>query len=294
MPVRGFRGIDPKREEGVKMIQKKRKKRYWLVGLVALLALGVAAFDVRLKTVFYSVRTSKVTQPLTIGVVADLHSCDYGKNQEKLTAAIAATKPDVLLLAGDIIDDDLPEEKAKEFLSWAGSHYPTYYVTGNHEYWTKEIDRLREMVRSYGITVLEGDTDLPEINGQRIQIAGINDPEAPAGEWEKELNRCGKERDKDMFSVLLTHRPEGINNYLPYGFDLVVAGHAHGGQWRVPGLINGVFAPNQGLFPRYAGGRYDFENTVMIVSRGLARESTRIPRIFNRPEYVVIKVEPEE
>lgn len=276
------------------MIQRKQKKIYWLVGLVALLALGAAAFDVRMKTVYYKLSSDKVVQPVTIGFVADLHSCDYGEKQERLTAAIAATKPDVLLLGGDIIDDDLPEEKAKEFLEWAGSHYPTYYVTGNHEYWTDEIDRLRQMVRSYGITVLEGDTDLLAVNGQSIQIAGINDREAPSGEWEEELARCGKNRDKDKFSVLLTHRPEEIAKYLAYGFDLVLAGHAHGGQWRVPGLINGVFAPNQGIFPRYAGGRYDFAGATMIVSRGLARESTRVPRIFNRPEYVVVEVEPEK
>ena len=276
------------------MIWKKRKEIYWLAGLTALLVLAVAAFDVRLKTVYYKRQTDKVTRPVTIGFVADLHSCDYGEKQERLTAAIATTKPDVLLLGGDIIDDELPEEKAKEFLAWAGSHYPTYYVTGNHEYWTDQIDRLRQLVRSYGITVLEGDTDLLAVNGQSIQIAGINDREAPSGEWEEELARCGKNRDKDKFSVLLTHRPEEIARYLAYGFDLILAGHAHGGQWRVPGLINGVFAPNQGIFPRYAGGRYDFAGATMIVSRGLAVESTRVPRIFNRPEYVVVEVEPEK
>lgn len=67
--------------------------------------------------------------------------------------------------------------------------------------------------------------------------------------------------------------------------------HAHGGQWRIPGVLNGLYAPNQGLFPKYGGGRYDFDGQTMIVSRGLARESTRAPRFFNRPELVVIEVE---
>ena len=83
-----------------------------------------------------------------------------------------------------------------------------------------------------------------------------------------------------------------MTDYAGSGFDLVLAGHAHGGQWRLPGLINGVLAPNQGFFPSYAGGRYELGNTTLIVSRGLARESTRVPRLFNRPELVVVDVEP--
>ena len=96
------------------------------------------------------------------------------------------------------------------------------------------------------------------------------------------------------FSVLLAHRPERIEDYLQYPFDLIVSGHAHGGQWRIPGILNGLLAPNQGFFPPYAGGQYDFADTTLIVSRGLARESTRIPRIFNRPELVVIDLVPEQ
>ena len=101
-------------------------------------------------------------------------------------------------------------------------------------------------------------------------------------------------QDGEAFSILLTHRPERVEDYVGRGFDLVLAGHAHGGQWRLPGLINGLIAPNQGLFPRYAGGRYALDgDTTMIVSRGLARESTRIPRLFNRPELVVVDILPE-
>ena len=76
------------------------------------------------------------------------------------------------------------------------------------------------------------------------------------------------------------------------GFELVLAGHAHGGQWRLPGLLNGLFAPDQGLFPTYAGGRYALGDTTLLVSRGLARESTRLPRFYNRPELVMVELRP--
>lgn len=277
------------------MTKKKwyKRKRYWLMGLI-IVGLGYWAFDFSLKTVYYEVITDKVEKEITIGLVADLHSCNYGEKQSTLTSAIHLTKPDVLLLAGDIIDDEMPPQKAWEFLEWAGQNYPSYYVTGNHEYWIGDIDKVRQTVKDYGIRVLQGESDILKIGQQQIQILGINDREAKLENWERELEMAGSAIDTGLFSVLLTHRPEEIEKYLKYPFDLVVAGHAHGGQWRIPGIINGVFAPNQGLFPKYAGGRYDFDRTTFVVSRGLARESTRIPRIFNRPEYVVIKLIPKK
>ncbi|MBP5669242.1 MAG: metallophosphoesterase [Lachnospiraceae bacterium] len=90
------------------------------------------------------------------------------------------------------------------------------------------------------------------------------------------------------YTVLLSHRPESFEAYVNKGVDLALAGHAHGGQWRIPFLINGMFAPDQGLFPKYAGGRYEKYGTTMIVSRGLARESTILPRFCNPPELVII------
>lgn len=277
------------------MTKKKwyKRKRYWLIGLI-IVGLAYWAFDFSLKTVYYEVITDKVEKEITIGLVADLHSCNYGEKQSTLTEAIHKTKPDVLLLAGDIIDDEMPPQKAWEFLEWAGQNYPSYYVTGNHEYWIGDIDKVRQTVKDYGIRVLQGESDILKIGQQQIQILGINDREAKLENWERELEMAGSAIDTGLFSVLLTHRPEEIEKYLKYPFDLVVAGHAHGGQWRIPGIINGVFAPNQGLFPKYAGGRYDFDRTTFVVSRGLARESTRIPRIFNRPEYVVIKLIPKK
>ena len=98
--------------------------------------------------------------------------------------------------------------------------------------------------------------------------------------------------DGENCSILMTHRPERTEDYAGRGFELVLAGHAHGGQWRLPGLLNGLFAPDQGLFPTYAGGRYALGDTTLLVSRGLARESTRLPRFYNRPELVVVELCP--
>lgn len=269
------------------------KKYIWgsiILALIIWLGIGL---DQRLKVVHYTIKNIKIKEPVTIAFAADLHSCNYGENQERLFQAIDQSAPDLLLLGGDIIDDDMPEKKAIEFLSIAGKKYETYYVTGNHEYWTNRVPQLKNMIREYNIKVLEGESKKITVRGQDLAICGIDDKEIKNPVWTNQLNHANSMKDSSLFSILLTHRPEEFKTYLSYEFDLALAGHAHGGQWRIPYLINGVLAPNQGLFPKYAGGKYEEDHMTMIVSRGLARESTRIPRFYNRPELVIITLLPE-
>ena len=161
----------------------------------------------------------------------------------------------------------------------------------------------KTIAETYGITVLEGTSGILTARGEKIRIAGIDDPDvtryanagrittrsAPYAEQIKQLSAAA---NQDIFTILLSHRPERIEELLPLHPDLVLSGHAHGGQIRIPLILeNGVWSPNQGFFPRYTNGAYSFGGTEMIVSRGLARESTSMPRIFNRPEIVVITLE---
>ena len=155
---------------------------------------------------------------------------------------------------------------------------------------------------------MEGSFSEIELNGRNIVVFGVDDPmvfgvenigrTAPKG-WIDQFESCKlknkllKEKFSDIesYSILVSHRPELFKYYRNSGFDLVVAGHAHGGQVRIPGLVNGLLAPGQGLFPKYAGGAYKLGETVMIVSRGLCRN--RLPRIFNPPELAVVEIKPE-
>ena len=133
------------------------------------------------------------------------------------------------------------------------------------------------------------------INGQRISLCGVPDPYAmineDAPDTEVQLAQTMALTEAGTFTVLMAHRPELNDKYAAAGFDLVVSGHAHGGQVRIPGLLNGLYAPNQGILPSYAGGEYRIGEMALIVSRGLARESTRLPRVFNRPELVMIEIQ---
>jgi predicted MPP superfamily phosphohydrolase len=84
-----------------------------------------------------------------------------------------------------------------------------------------------------------------------------------------------------------------MQSYLPYGFDLMLSGHTHGGQIILPGLLNGLYAPGQGFFPKFAGGRYELDNMTLIIGRGLARKPLWLPRVFNPPELVLVDLKPE-
>ncbi|WDI37963.1 metallophosphoesterase [Entomospira culicis] len=190
----------------------------------------------------------------------------------------------------------IPEAGAHLFFQGIKEIAPAYYVTGNHEYWSGEIDRLREMVTSYGVTILSDNYEIIRVHGQEILLAGVEDPakrryEMPLYDYVGSMERAFSPlREDDTLKILLAHRPEWIETYLGYPFDLVISGHAHGGQVRIPLLAsNGLYAPNQGLFPSYTGGRYEHGAVVHIVSRGLAVYKER-PRIYNRPELVVIKI----
>lgn len=274
----------------------KIKKTYKLIAaLLILLVLVLSAFDVRLKIVRYKIESDKIDSPVRIALVTDLHSCKYGENQKTLIDAVNKEKPDIILLGGDIFDNIIPDTNTKTFLKDVAPKYPCYYVTGNHEYWSRQSDEIIAWLRANNISVLDGESVDVEIGNQKISLSGINDPDkerftGKSGDFYSELDEIQREKDDNLFRILLAHRPSYIESYLKYDFDLVLCGHAHGGQWRLPPFLNGVYAPDEGWLPKYAGGNYDFPNGQMIVSRGLARESTRVPRIFNRPELVVVDI----
>ncbi|MFI3255542.1 MAG: metallophosphoesterase [Eubacteriales bacterium] len=266
-----------------------KKHKYFLL---IFLFLMILAFDVRLKTVVYTLESDKINTPIRICLVTDLHGCTYGDNQEKLIREIDKMEPDIILLGGDIFDDVHPWENSEIFLGEI-THYTSYYVTGNHEYWSHQASEILGIIQSYGVQIIDGEHQLLEIKGEMLNLCGVSDPDGEKYVENQDstftqLVQLEEQIDTEFYSILLTHRPELVDTYLNYSYDLALAGHAHGGQWRIPFLLNGLYAPNQGIFPQYAGGFYGFEDMNLIVSRGLSRENQIIPRIFNRPELVFI------
>ena len=277
------------------MQNMKRPSKKQIIISMGLITTAIAVIGIgmsrNLATVIYSIEVPHFTQTIKIALLTDLHGCHYGAGQRELLDAVHALEPDVVLFGGDILDDKMPWDASIIVLSELGATYPAFYVTGNHEYRTGKIPAVLEMVQSCGVRALINEVECIEINGQSIVICGLDDDSARRNPMET-LNQLVQGVPDGTPSVLLTHRPEQIEAYLQFNFDIILSGHAHGGQWRIPGVLNGLLAPNQGLCPVYAGGLYPFEETDFIVSRGLAKENISVPRIFNPPELVLVELKP--
>lgn len=274
------------------------KKHRWILPVLAILVvLTLIALDERLILRTYTVVSPKLTAEVRLAVVTDFHSSD---NADDVAAMTASCAPDAVLMVGDMFDDDTqnrPTERTLSLMRQLSALYPCYYVSGNHEAWTGEMDALYQQTEEAGVTVLRMSSGVLTVRGQRIALCGIPDPYemvfSGAPDTEEQLRQALEDVDSADFTVLLAHRPELLAKYAQFPLDLVVSGHAHGGQVRIPGVLNGLYAPNQGWFPKLAGGAYTQDGTTLIVSRGLAVR-TRLPRIFNRPEVVLVRCVPAE
>ena len=227
----------------------------------------------------------------TIVLLTDLHSCYYGPGQKWLLDAIDKEDPDIVLLGGDFFDDVIDDDNAKITAEYLAKNYNCYYVTGNHEFWSGRAGQMKQYLRDIDVNVLEGDCISTTLQRVWFDICGIDDPEAGEAVWREQLEQAYSKTEEDHIKLLLTHRPERVSDYQKYGFDLILAGHAHAGQILIPFANIGLFAPDQGLFAEYVNGKYMLSNgSIMEVSRGLGRESTFAPRFFNHPEIVVIDI----
>jgi predicted MPP superfamily phosphohydrolase len=249
-----------------------------------------------------SVQTYNLKTPLLeeksiikIALVSDLHSTIYGTDQSVLVDMIKNFIPDLIVLTGDIYCHNVSMSGTSLFLSGISGLAPVFYVTGNHEYMSLNMEAIRHELASFDVTILSDSFLTLEINENKIILAGIEDPykiyETPDYNQNETMETVFRELDEiPLYKILLAHRPELIGDYMKFSFCLVLSGHAHGGQIRIPYILNGFYAPNQGFFPKYAGGIYNHGNLTHIVSRGLS-VNPALPRIFNPPELVFIILE---
>lgn len=259
----------------------------WIIGMVIILLLFLAGWNHKLHVQYYQIKNNKVKKPLRIVHLSDLHGCLYGMDQEDLLHLIIKENPDLILMSGDMFDEKMDFTPVKQLFHCISNVCPCYFVSGNHEY-KAGIHRMKRFVMENGIHLLEdAHVYLPK---QQINICGVDDPYLKLKSYGKSLEDAFEGVDTSVYTILLAHRPERIHTHLRFPCDLILSGHAHGGQWRIPFLFNGLYAPQQGIFPRYAGGMYVHDNQVHIVNRGMAVH-IKIPRIYNRPEIVVIHLQ---
>lgn len=278
----------------MEIIKKMRimKIKIILSIIFVIIAIYITVNNTRIGITKYYIYSDKIKEDVVITQVSDLHNTDFGAKQKILIKKIKETKPDIIAVTGDIIDsNNMNIIPAWDFIYKANDIAPIYYVTGNHEAWIgSKYDNLKDKISISNVTVLDGKVINTKINNNELTILGIDDPSFE--NVDKQLDKL--EYTDENFILLLAHRPELFGHYQNRNIDLVLTGHAHGGQFRIPS-VGGVIAPNQGLFPKYTEGIFksDVDNTKMIVSRGLGNSVIPI-RINNNPELVVVVLKPKK
>lgn len=281
----------------------KRKRKRWIV-LVALCALLACLIPYLLwaNTVLTVSHVELDLLPgegsFTIAQVSDLHNAEFGGGNGELLTILEEAEPDLIAITGDLIDsrrtDPVP---ALAFLEGAVELAPVCYVTGNHEFRAYDAYQdLKSQMEELGVIVLENEAVVLE--AVPLRVIGLDDlsfgvrsdPSAsPEQILEDALTALAPQAgEEDLRTVLLAHRPEYVELYAQHGADLVLSGHAHGGQVRLPG-VGGLYAPGQGFLPAYTSGLYQIGETSLVVSRGLGNSLFPL-RVNNRPEVVLVKL----
>lgn len=297
-------GGEPNGGNGMKMHWKKR-----LLGVLLLAAavLGVwsgyqSKYGLSLSQ--YTVRQEKITQSVRLVQISDLHNREFGLQNSELTARIRALEPDLIIVCGDLLNDGESSTRiAEELIASLCRIAPTYVSLGNHEveFQRKTGIDLCQVFREAGAVVLERSWVDLEIHGQCLRIGGLYGycvPERYLETGEADAGECDflrAFRSTERYCILLSHMPVcwmengGLS---AWGIDCVLAGHAHGGQVRIP-WIGGLWAPDQGWFPGRESGVYEARDgsNVMILSRGLG-SAEAIPRWNNIPEIVAVDLVP--
>lgn len=280
----------------------KTKKRITVLTVFAIIILALVIWitweNTALELNKYMIASEKLPESFNgyrIAHISDLHNAEMGGNNEKLLSILRQAEPDMIAITGDLIDSRNTDlEVALQFAQDAVKIAPCYYVTGNHEARISAYNDLKEGLNELGVVVLEDEMVEIVHAGEKIALLGVDDPSFQTdylfGDSETVMRSKLQELkvDERTYTVLLSHRPELFDIYVESGVDLVLSGHAHGGQFRLP-FVGGLAAPNQGLFPEYDAGLYTCNSTNMLVSRGIG--NSIIPfRFNNRPEVILIQL----
>lgn len=263
---------------------------YIIIGIVILLLVIIVLYyeDFKVKITKYNISDSRVKNDFKIIQISDFHNTKKKWVHEQVINTIKKEKPDIIVITGDLIDKD-DCTYSKEFIKKIYKLSKIYYVPGNHEYIFGGYPELKEILLEYNVNILGN--EYTSINDY-IDIYGVKDPDSKMTGNDRlymmEILDNFKLNDK-KYSILLSHRPELFDIYTQNKYDLVFAGHAHGGQVIMP-LIGPLYSPHQGVFPKYARGIIKKDNTKMIVSRGLGNSLFAKIRINNRPELVIVSL----
>ena len=273
-------------------MRKKRKKMLWVILLlgIAVLVGWIAWGNRTIGCTEIQVQSEHLPEAFsgyTVAQVSDLHNAEFGAENKRLLEVLRQAAPDLIALTGDLVDSRRTDMAcAIAFVQAAVEIAPVYYVTGNHESRIEAYPEVESAMEQAGVHILRNKLEQIERNGSVVSILGIDDPTFFDTEAQFAQTLQSLLPVDGTFTLLLSHRPELFETYVGCGVDLTLSGHAHGGQFRLPG-IGGLFAPDQGIFPDYDAGAYSAADSTMVVSRGLGNSLFPF-RVNNNPELVLI------
>lgn len=286
---------------------RSNRKKYIKSAIVLLIVIALLLFcsyqNSHLETTYYSYKAEQLGAEFDgyrIVQISDLHNAKFGKHNQKLVDRIRECEPDMIVLTGDLVDSNHTNvDRAVQFVDEIVKICPVYYVTGNHEYWLEasEYDELMSGLTGAGAVILDDQVVEISRGDAKFRLVGLDDRSLSDGTLgtllndqagQKEETADNENSEKKEFTVVLAHEPQYLARYAGTGVDLVLSGHAHGGQFRLP-FVGGIVAPDQGFLPEYTSGEYYMNGTEMIVSRGLGNSVIPV-RLFNYPEIVCVEL----
>lgn len=289
-----------------------RKKKSIIIVFVFIILIVECVYRIHisyccLKKSNYLLESNKVTNPIRFVTLSDQHSYHFGEKNDLLKQVVLECEPDLLFLDGDMINDS--SENCIElcgFIESIAEHMPIYYALGNHERgYMKNHPELIQQLEDSGAVVLDKEYVDIEVKGQELRIGGLYDfafaidsynstiPENMDSEVYEFLTDF---QDTGIYKIMLAHRPESFilgESPSTWNIDLVVSGHAHGGQIVLP-MLGPLWAPEQGYFPKCVKGIHEYECFDIVVTSGLSSELDKIPRFNNPPDVMVVDVIPQE
>lgn len=286
--------IEELKQTQAQVIRRKRRKNRIIIGiaiiLVFVILVGVLADNRHIEVVRYDLESEKINGTFKIAAMSDLHSYEFGEKNRELIEMVEKEQPDIVVMVGDMVNkDDDNLAVVRNLCSKLNEIAPVYYSMGNHEgsMMNGRLDSISidKILREDGIHVLYNEVEV--IEEVPITISGISTSEVNYDKWSKKA--IEEFWESDNYKILLSHSPTLYYEKMKDAdFDLAIAGHFHGGLIQLP-VLGGLFHPDTGFFPKYAGGLYELTNGTLIVTRGLGNHGL-VPRINNKPELVIVEI----
>ncbi len=260
----------------------------------ALLIIFLVYFSMAIGVTRYNITDARIPDAFDgykILQISDFHTASFYGGTESLIKSVRKEKPDVIVVTGDIVDENkvnlIPVKKlVLQLVPLA----PVYFVSGNHDVWYGDFTGLKKTIKELGVNLLDNRKVILQRGSSYINLFGIGDPET----WDdNSAETYLREKIKALktdngYNILLFHRANMFDIIKGSGIQLVFSGHMHGGQFQLP-FIGGLVSPHNHnrWFPKYTDGKWTSEGTTLIVSRGLGNNAP-VPRLFNPPEVVVV------